>query len=244
MSRLVEKLKQVSSGAAKPMGFRPAAARTGPRMLLVAAVAAGDAAAAKGHADAVLLEGARPDKKLASALEDMPCGLTLDKASVEQLSGIERSGCDFIVCHAESAPLAVLQEGAVGTIVEVEPSLPDGLLRATAQLPINAVLIGGDPSLSIQRLMVCQHLANLIAKPLLARAPAGMSPQELRELWETGLAGVVVSVSGDASDELSKLRQAIASLPASRRRREERAEAALPYLGTVEEVESEIEEEE
>ncbi|KPJ53236.1 MAG: hypothetical protein AMJ37_01705 [Dehalococcoidia bacterium DG_18] len=253
MSKLLDKLNQVSRGSPPPLGFRSAvAAPKSPRMVFIAVLAAGDApaaAAAKENADAVLLSEAESTKffekleKLVASLGELPWGVSLGEASEEQLSRLKSAGCDFLVCDAEKAPLMLLREEEMGRIVKVEPSLPDGLIRATAQLPIDVVLIGGEPSLSVQRLMVCQHLANLVHKPLVARAPLGMSSQDLKELWETGLAGVVVKVAGEAREGLLGLRQAIESLPLSRRRRGEKGEALLPYLGEEEEI-TEVEEEE
>jgi hypothetical protein len=222
-------------------------------MMLIAVLSAGDApavAAAKENADAVLLSEAEITKfsekleKLVASLGKLPWGISLGEASdPDYIGALKSAGCDFLVCDAEKAPLMLLREREMGRIVKVEPSLPDGLIRATAQLPIDVVLIGGEPSLSVQRLMVFQHLANLVHKPLVARAPIGMSSEDLKELWGTGLAGVVVKVAGEAREGLLGLRQAIESLPLSRRRRGEKAEAMLPYLGEEEEI-TEVEEEE
>jgi hypothetical protein len=222
-------------------------------MMLIAVLSAGDApavAAAKENADAVLLSEAEITKfsekleKLVASLGKLPWGISLGEASdPDYIGALKSAGCDFLVCDAEKAPLMLLREREMGRIVKVEPSLPDGLIRATAQLPIDVVLIGGEPSLSVQRLMVFQHLANLVHKPLVARAPIGMSSEDLKELWGTGLAGVVVKVAGETREGLLGLRQAIESLPLSRRRRGEKAEAMLPYLGEEEEI-TEVEEEE
>lgn len=253
MSKLLDKLNQVSRGSAPPLGFRSVVvAPKSPRMVLIAVLSAGDApaiAAAKENADAVLLSVAESTKffekleQLAASLGELPWGVSLGEASEEQLSRLKGAGCDFLVCDAEKAPLMLLRREEMGRIVKVEPSLPDGLIRATTQLPIDVVLIGGEPSLSVQRLMVCQHLVNLVHKPLVARAPLDMSSEDLKELWETGLAGVVVKVAGEAREGLSGLRQAIESLPLARRRRGEKAEALLPYLSEEEEI-TEVEEEE
>ena len=253
MSKLLDKLNQVSRGSPPPLGFRAAvAAPKSPRMMLIAVLATGDApaaAAAKENADAVLLSEAESTKfsekleKLVPSLGELPWGVSLGEASdPDSIGALKSAGCDFLVCDTENSPLMLLREREMGRIVKVEPSLPDGLIRATAQLPIDVVLIGGEPSLSVQRLMVCQHLANLVHKPLVALAPLSMSSEDLKELWETGLAGVVVKVAGEAREGLSGLRQAIESLPLARRRRGEKAEALLPYLG--EEEITEVEEEE
>jgi hypothetical protein len=71
-----------------------------------------------------------------------------------------------------------------------------------------------------------------------------MSKQDLGELWEAGMAGVMVEVAGGAKEELSGLRQAIDALPPSRRKGKERAEALLPSPGEEEMTTAEEEEEE
>lgn len=252
VSKLLDKLNQISRGSAPAIGFRATAATPkSPRMLLIATLPTLDAsaiAAAKESADAVLLSEMesttllqKPEKK-AKSLGELPWGVSIGDTTEEQLAQLRATGCDFLVFDAEKAPLSLLREGEMGRILKLGPSLPDGLIRATAQLPIDAVLIGDGTSLTVQRLMVCQHLANLLHKPLLAITPIGVPGEDLKELWEAGLVGVVVEVAGDAKEEFSGLRNAIDALPLSRRRRREKAEVTLPHLG--EEATTDIEEEE
>lgn len=235
MSKLLEKLQRISRGPSQPMGFRAAATMPkGPSMVLIAALTEGDATSAGESADAVLfpwekLEGGSLGKIVAS-LGDLPWGVSLEEATGEELSQLKEMGCDFLVFNAARAPLALLREEEMGKIVEIEPSLADGLVRAIEQLPIDAVLIAEEGELSIHRLMVCQHLANLVRKPLVALAPIAMSKEDLQGLFEAGVAGVVVRLEGDVK-ELSRLRQAIEELPSSRGRRKERMEPLLPYAG-------------
>ncbi|MCK4964434.1 MAG: hypothetical protein KAS54_05080 [Dehalococcoidia bacterium] len=253
MSKLLDKLNQVSRGSTPSIGFRAAVAPPkSPRMLLIATLPEVDAtaiAAARESADAVLLSEVESAKffqkqeKIATSFGELPWGVSIGETTEEQLSRLKAAGCDFLVFDAEKAPLMLLREGEMGRILKLGPSLPDGLIRATAQLPIDAVLIGDEPSLTVQRLMVYQHLANLVHKPLLTTTPIGIPGEDLKELWETGLAGVVVKVAGEAREGLSGLRQAIESLPLARRRSGRKAEALLPYLGEEEEI-TEVEEEE
>lgn len=243
MSKLLDKLNQVSRGSTQPMGFRKAATQKSPRMVLIAALGEGDdraAAEAKESADAVLIEGA--GSQIASSLGEVPWGVSLAEVNEKELSQLKKTGCDFLVFDTEKAPLTLLEEEGLGKIAEVEPSLADGLIRAIGQLPIDAVLVGGEVSLSVHRLMVCQHLANLVRKPLVVLAPLGMSKEDLNGLWEAGMSGVMVKVEGGAKEELSGLRQAIDTLPPSRRVKE-RVEASLPYPGGEEITPVEEEEE-
>jgi len=131
----------------------------------------------------------------------------------------------------------VLRDEGMGRVVELSPELPDGLIRTVTQLPIDMALIGGDAAISVRRLMVCQHMSNLISKPLLARVPGDIAGEDVRELWEAGLAGVVVEVKGDAKKQLPSLKQAIDKLPASRRKKGGKTEVSLPYAKVEETAE-------
>ena len=220
-------------------------------MVLIAALTEGDVrAAAVEGADAVLISGAKFKgeslARIVGSLAGVPWGVSLEQVSAEDLPLLKEMGCDFLVFDAARAPLKLLREPEMAKIVKVEPSVVDGLARAIAQLPIDAVLIGagGELSLSVQRLMVCQHVINLVRKPALALAPMAMSGEDLEELWEAGIAGVVVNLERGVGEELPKLRQAIDGLPTSRRRRKERPEALLPYVGEGELTAPEEDEEE
>lgn len=235
MSRLLDKLEQTSKSAAKPLGFRAAVAKQrSPRMVLVAALDDADSAAAEAardYADAALLTKAEGAQKPVSSLGDLPWGVFLAEAAEGQLARLKKDGGDFYVFDAATAPLSFLKDEGMGRVVEIAPSIPDGLIRAASLLPVDAVLIGGDESMSVQRLMACQHIANLCAAPPMARAPLTMSEDDVRELWETGVCGVVVRATGRDKDKLKALRQAIDALPAARRRRNTRTEATLPFVG-------------
>lgn len=247
MSKLLDRLNQVSKGNAQPIGFKTAAAASkSSRMVLVAALKDGNTKV-KEHADAALLGGTEDTgklRKIGESLGGLPWGVSCSQATEKQIAELKNVGCDFIVCHSTSAPLALLSDDELGRVVELDPSLPDGLVRSVSQLPVDAVIIGGDTALSVQRLMVCQHISNLVAKPLMARVPSNVSKVELRELWEVGMSGAVVEVGGDMKDALAAARQAIDALPPSRRKVSGRTEASLPYIGISETDEPGIEIEE
>jgi hypothetical protein len=217
-------------------------------MILIATFPVEDtlaAAAGKEYADAVLLsdtKGTKFSDKFTASLGELPWGVSIGEATDEQLADLKEAGCDFLVCDAEKAPLMLLREEDIGRIVKLEPSLPDGLIRVTAQLPIDAVLIGGDSSLSVHRLMICQHMVNLVRMPPVALAPLDIADEDLKELWETGIAGIVVAVAGDSKERLAELRKAIKDLPISRRKASDKSGALLPYIG--EEEMDDIDEEE
>jgi len=215
-------------------------------MVLIACLPKGTTraiAAAKESADAVLLKGAQSLEKLVASLGEATWGAALEEYTEEQITMLKEKGCDFLVFDAAKAPPTLLREEEVGKIVEIDPTIADGLVRAIEQLPIDAVLIGGEPSLSVHRLMVCQHVANLVRKPIVASAPLDMSQEDLEALREAGMAGVVAMAEGDIKEGLSRLRQTIDGLPPFKRMRE-KAEALLPYIVPAETAEAQEEEEE
>ena len=249
VSKLLDNLSQAFQGSTPRLGFgRKTATPKSPRMILIATLPVEDtlaAAAAKEYADAVLLsdtKGTKFSDKFTASLGELPWGVSIGEATDKQLADLKEAGCDFLVCDTEKAPLMLLREEEIGLIVRLEPSLPDGLIRVTAQLPIDAVLIGGDPSLSVQRLMICQHMVNLVRMPPIAPVPLDIADEDLKDLWETGMAGIVVTVAGDSKERLTGLRKAIEDLPISKRRTSDKLGALLPYIGE-EEINDEDEEE-
>jgi hypothetical protein len=236
VSKILEKLEQISKGNSKPLGFAAAAAKSkASSMIIIAAVDDNDKAAvttAKEYADAILMNSLAGKKTAAKS--SLPWG-----APVSEPAAIKESGCDFILLNTQDSPIALLQEEKLCRIIEIDPAMPDGLIRATNQLPADIALIAGDTAISMKRLLTCQHIANMVGKYLLVRIPLEISKEDLRELWEIGLTGVVVPVAGDANKSLAALRQAVDALPASRRKRSLKTSATIPHLAPAEPVEDE-----
>ena len=153
------------------------------------------------------------------------------------------AGCDFVVFPAASASLEILQDKKLGKILEVEPSLEPGLLKAVDDLPADAVLVAGEQGkehfITWHHLMLFRRCANLLTKPLLVSVPSDVTAGELQALWEAGVGGVVV----EAAEKLTKLRQIIdkLTLPSPGKRR--KAEPLVPHIpgetGAVSEEEEE-----
>ena len=233
MSKLLEKLEQISKGNSKPLGFAAVAAKSKlANMVIIAAVDDNDKAAvtaAKEYADALLVNSF--DGKNTVSKSGLPWG-----APVSEPAAIKESGCDFILLNTQDSPISLLQEDKLCRIIEIDPAMPDGLIRATNQLPIDIALIAGDTSISMKRLITCQHIANMIGKYLIVRIPLEISKEELRAIWEIGMTGVVVPVTGDAKRSLAALRQAVDALPASRRKRGSKTSATIPQIAPAEPV--------
>jgi hypothetical protein len=241
MSKLIDKLNQISQASPQLMGFKTASApQSQPKMLLIASLAQGNFDDAAG-ADAGLLpisessSGAKAIKEALQAVSSIPWGGRLKDTGQEEIAQMAEAGCDFVVFPAATTVLPALQGNAVGKILEVEVSLSEGLLRAVDKLPVDAVLIGGEQQegyfLTWHRLLHFQHCANLLTKPLLAFIPSNVTAIELQAIWETGVDGVVVGVgAGQPADRLTELHQAIDSLTLPSKRKRGKPAALLPHV--------------
>jgi hypothetical protein len=244
MSRLIEEFQRASRAAVPAMGFRTA--RTGapaPKMLLITSL---EARAVKGQVDslnaahAVLIrfDGAIPTAKsaqaLVAALPDLPWGFYLEDDADKKASTLVKAGADFLAFPAAVRIADIPGDEKLGKILQVESFMDDGLLRAVNDLPVDAALVA-DTSEDINalvwhQLMIYQHLANFISKPIIVAAPASINETELKALWEAGVDGIVVEAAAAGAEGLKTLRRAIDGLPLRPARKRGKAEALLPRL--------------
>ncbi|MBA7518007.1 hypothetical protein ES705_10072 [subsurface metagenome] len=257
MSRFIDKLNQVSRVVPQSMGFMKAQpVSEKPKILLIASLAGagvGGLADYVAGADAGLLRipklssGAKTLKKMSQAAPDIPWGGWLRNIDQNGIKQMAKAGCDFVVFPAANTPLALLQNDEIGKILEVEPSLSEGLLRAVNELSIDAVLIAGEQGeshfLTWHHLMLFQRFADLLTKHLLASIPSNVTANELQALWEAGVDGVVIEVgAGQPVERLKELRQTIDKLVFPSQRKRKKAEVLLPYISRETGIVSEDEE--
>jgi hypothetical protein len=234
MSKFIDELKLVSGASSPPMGFRTAAtASPKPRMLLVAALAEPNIeglADYVGGADAGLVpipklsSGAKTINKISRAMPDIPWGGWLKDVKGEKIKPLVEAGADFVIFPSDT-PLAMLQDSKIGKILEIGTSLDEGLLKTIDDLPVDGVLISDEAEkaglLTWRHLMLSRRCAELVNKPLLASAPAGIGSNELQALWATGVVAVVIETPPQG--RMSELRQIIDKLtfpPLSKRKKE------------------------
>ena len=259
MSRFIDKLNQVVQAVPQPVGFRAVqSVSPKPRMLVVASLAPADV---KGLADYVagadagllpmseLSSGAKNLQKVAKAVSGIPWGVWLRGNDGEGIKQIAKAGCDFVVFSAANTSLAMLQGDEWGKVLQVEASVGEGLLKAVDELPVDAVLIGGEPEeqhlLTWHDLMVFQHFASLLTKPLLVCIPSGVTANELQALGEAGVNGVIVEVGGgQPAESISELRNTIDKLVFPSKRRRKKTGALLPRISEETSIVTEEEEEE
>jgi hypothetical protein len=241
MSRLIDKFQKASRVTAAPMGFRTARpAEQPPKMIIIASIAAGGPVGQDylDGADAALIRfgetaiTAKSLQKIISSLPDIPWGL-YDEEDEEQ-KGVE-AGADFIVFSTASRVGDIPKDGQASKILEVDSAMDDGLLRAINDLPVDAVLVAVTDeekgALVWHQLMIFQHLANLLTRPLIVPVPADISEQELKILWEAGVDGITVRADAEQPEALPNLRKAIDKLPLRAGRKRGRVNVILPHTG-------------
>ncbi len=245
MSRLISEFHRASQSTNQPMGFRAARPTApAPRIILIAGLeigATGNTADYTEGASAVLL---RPGKSSPTAkavqetvksLPDIPWGVYLEDNGEEKSAATGGAEYDFVVFPASVRISTTPQEEKVGRILQVESSMDDGLLRAVNDLKVDAVLVAdtseGGGSLLWHQLMIFQHLARLITKPLIVPVPADINEEELKALWEAGADGMLVEVDTTKTGGLKGLRQAIDKLPPRSFMKRDKIEALLPRTG-------------
>jgi|GEM_PF-234495 len=242
MSRLIDKFHEASKVVAPPMGFRTARpAAAAPKILLIASLEAGELenwAGSLDAADAVLIRydevavTIKVLQKIASSLAKIPWGIYLADDDTKKVAATQ-AGADFVVFAIDSQVTDSPKDDKTGKILQVESSLDDGLLRAVNDLPVDAVLAdetfeGEASPLVWHQLMILQHLANLISKPLVVPAPAGITEKELKALWDAGVDGITVEVDKAGEAGLKELRQVINKLPPRAGRKRGKVSVVLP----------------
>jgi hypothetical protein len=227
MSKLIDAFKKQSQSAPQPMGFRTSQKPEAPlKMLIIARVEKGMEniiPESVSGANAVLFrpEGtqltAKTIQKSVKPLEELPWGVILEDNNGKQATALAGAGCDFVVFSAASPVTSVPQDEKIGKILYVESSMDDGLLLAVNRLPVDAAIAAdtfeGNASLVWHQLMIFQHMATFINKPLIVAVPADISETELKALWDAGIDAVMVDTDPAKAGGLKELSDIAANLP-------------------------------
>jgi len=256
MSKLMEKLKQTTGTAPKPMGFGAApAAERKQKILLIASLAQASTAEhmveIAAVADAIIIEKPGPASAIAESarrLARIPWGIHMENVSHQEIESLLKAGCDFFVL-AQDTPLDLPDAPEMGKVLQVDDSLSEGVLRTVNALPVDAALVAaemeGKARLTWRHLMFLQRAAELLTKPVLASAPLKVSAQELQMLWKAGVDAVVIRVAEGQATDLKEVRRIIDGLTFPSRQGK-KLEAVLPRTSEERETapEPEVEEEE
>ena len=220
MGELLDKLERASRGAATPLGFASAAKREKiAPMLLLGAVAAGDAKQAKlasdGALDGAIVVGTGGAKKAdvdksVAALAGVTFGVWLDEAQPN-----EPDGADFQVFSSEATPAGALSGADRTTVMQVVPELDDSLLRTIEYLPVDAFLVSlaDAGSLTVRQLMRLGRVRGMTSRWILAHVASLPTKEELEQLRDSGAGAVVVDLAGQTAASLKATREILRDLP-------------------------------
>lgn len=271
MSRLGDKIRKALRLEAAPIGFRAAAGRRAPPLLVVLRLDSTDAAevaaAVEKGADALLFrlpeghrigffarakreegalaEAAESARKAVEAAGDAPCGVWQEEIDREGVAALVEAGIDFFVFGAEKTPAAALLENKAGYVLALGAEMRDSQLRAIESLPLDAVMPREpDDALTVAGQIDMRRIVGLARKPLMITTAPTLEGPELESLRDSGVSLLLLNGNeAQVLDALPELRKRIESIPAQPRRREERA-ATLPQMGRAVEEEEEDEEQE
>ncbi len=243
MSRLSDKFQKAAKLNVQTMGFRTSqkTARE-PSLLLILSITP---EALKNKADmdkagAILI---RPEsapvtpesaREIAEIYTEIPVGVYIEDADEKVTDALAEAGCDFLVFPPSSRLFSVSEEKKTGKIIQVESSMDDSLLRAVNSFSVDAVIAadtftGG--AMSWHELLIFQHLANTISRPLIINIPPDVTEAELKALFEAGADGVIAEDSALKAGGLKKLQELIGKLPPRSARKRGKVDATLPHGG-------------
>lgn len=206
------------------MGFLSRRAAPPPKRLVLIAET-GVPAEAFPRADAVLVRtdggklAAAAARGLGDALGNVPWGVT----------GSVPKGADFVVLPLTGLTASAPADEATGTLLEIEASLDDGLLRAVNNLPVDAVAAADaleeSGPLTWHRLMILTHLRHLINRPVVVPVAADIGEADVKALWDAGFDGILVTAP---ADRIAALADTIAALPPRVVPKKSKTDAVVP----------------
>ena len=236
MSKLIEKLKAVTSGSPQPLGFKLAQSVTvKPKLAIIASLsevkAEHLAECARGASALLLTSGLKSQrlKMVAEAATDITWGCSLGNEPADKLPPVIKAGGDFVIFPANT-PLKTLSDNQIGRILEVDAEAAEKLPRAINNSPVDAVYLvtaTGDESLTWHHLLLVRSLTGLLTKPLLVSIPETVTEGELQALWDAGAAGIVAVAH--PTGNIDNLRQIIDRLNYTTRHSSEKQDAVLPF---------------
>jgi hypothetical protein len=250
MSKFSDLLKSINKTAVPALGFRMVAgdALKSPVLMVIDLT---QAAAKKvkeltesGVAAAFINSSADVSsfKQLAESLGDIPLGLDLESGSDLNIDEYIAAGCDFILFNS-AASLSLVNNERPGKMLKIEPSLAPVLARAVSDLslPIDGILLGGEATLTVERILSCHFFADATGKPLAVKVDAALSKAEMKALHEAGVKVIIVSgnITRKTINDLSKM---INSLPKISKKKS--SGVILPRISAGMQAEPEEEEEE
>jgi hypothetical protein len=243
MGQLLDKFERASKGTVQPLGFGAATKRekVAP-ILLVGIAAAGDDAAIKLAADtgidALVIAGAtgvatgvrKADlNKSVMAAKGLTVGISQAEATEK-----DAAGSDFQLFSSLDTPIGALGGEDRTNVMQVEPDIEESLLRTLEYLPVDVFLVSlaDADKLTIQQLMRLARIRGAMSRWLLVHLSTLPTKEELEQLREAGISGVVVDLAGRNADDLKGCLATLLDLPHDiPERNKHKGVATLPSAG-------------
>jgi len=231
MSKFIERLTQVSQPPPPAMGFGAAKnAADRPKIQLVAVVNNGGAALLNQLtvADALLMAAV---KKTAP---DKIWGLTLKQGDIAEAEQAVKAKADFVVLPGAGAILPA--DIKIGKILQLDEAFTDVMLRAANELPVNGFYLKREKpeSLTWRDLLLVHRCGGLLNKPTLVNITPEVTAAALQAVWDAGISGVAVEVSGEtAAEGLNRVREMIQGLAFPSKKSKDRMSPVLPRLAAA-----------
>ena len=238
MSQFIKKLNTASEGSPQPVGFRTAAPRELPRIIIAAEISKEFNNIKNLAADGIILNPvpARPEKL------PSPWGIRLTGEETNLREAIE-NGCDFAIFPDKTSE-SIFQENTLGRILILDALAESSYLRATSETPINAVLLNFEESpikkLTWRHMILLKRVTSLTNKPLIVPVDIKISAKDIADLWMANVSGIVVQIASQEDiSKLADLNKLIGEINLPPRRKELSPRVTLPQQNYPEEEEPE-----
>ncbi len=223
MSELIKKLRIAARLDPPPMGFTKVnKAASKPKPILVARISG------EFKALASLLKGA--DAVFVDVQQEEVAARIVGQLS--KLKGNFSHGCrlDTLACKLKDfsvfsldSDMSEVKKAEKGRVLAIVPEIEDKYLRSLDDLPIDAVMVTGKNNdkcrLTLQNYMLCHRLAMAVSRPLIIHISPDITAQDVEEMWDYGIDGVVVDIDANNPDVIQKFRKIIDSLEFTTRRK-------------------------
>ncbi len=253
MSKFASKLDRIYRTAAPSIGFRKASEDTDiPPMALVVNLTKSASKKVKTIAgekiDAAIISSSSEDainfKKISTAVGGAPLGLLITEDSKpDDLRQLIALDWDFLLFGLQT-PVELISKEDKGKILIVEPSLAPTTVRIINELNfhIDGVLLDNNSSsITMKFLLTCQLFSSLLNKPLMVNSNLSTVSNELSNLQEAGIKGIVLP-EGASQKLVTEVKKEISQLPRTIKRKAAKG-ALLPHISFQTEA-SKVEEEE
>jgi hypothetical protein len=242
MSKLIDRLDQISRGIPTPLGFTAHIKKESiPQMALLAKVNSTKASILTklkhANLDAFVLvemhQSDKEDERALKYLKESTWGATVANLDREASENHKPLGSDFLVFGIEGTRVDGIEEGDMGKVLRIPPDLDEAILRGLEDLPVDAILLErpetGTP-LALTHMLAIGNVRAATSRYLLLEWDTDLTARELEHLRDLGVDGIVLDTEQSSIEMFTCIRQRINALPKRKPKGEQRTSATLPRI--------------